>query len=144
MNPHQGVDVAWVAVDTAGRLAVFTTAGVGPMPASALRALDAAEAAMSPLPAVGGRRLLGNYSRPDYFVAFDEIGLFAYDWGDAHRTSAGSSGCYDLVAVPLRPVLVGELPKKLRLPFEATVITSSSFGAPQCRIATQHFAGADA
>src|SRR5262245_34687608 len=111
MNAQREIDLSWVAVDSAGRLAVFTTAGEGPVPASALQASAAAQAAVAELPVVGGNKLLVDYPRPDDFVAFAERGLYAYDWCDAHRTAAASSGCYELVAVPLRPVLVAELPK---------------------------------
>jgi len=136
MRAQRDVDMPWVAVDAAGRLAVFTTAGEGPVPASALRASAAAEAAVAELPIVGGNKLLVAYPRPDDFIAFAERGLYAYDWCDAHRTATASSGSYELVAVPLRPVLISELPESLRLPFEATLISGASFGASQCRVAT--------
>jgi hypothetical protein len=136
MNAQCDIDLPWVAVDAAGRLAVFTTADQGPVPASALQASAAVEAVVAELSVVGGSRLLVDYPRPDDFVAFAERGLYAYDWCDAHRTAAASKGCYELVAVPLRPVLIGELPEGLRLPFEATLITNACFGASQCRVAT--------
>jgi hypothetical protein len=136
MNAQPGIDMPWVAVDAAGRLAVFTTAGEGPLPQSALQVSAAAEAAVAELPTVGGSRLLVNYARPDDFIAFAGRGLYAYDWYDAHRTAATSSGCYELVAAPLRPVLIGELPQSLRSPFEATLMADTSFGTMQCRVAT--------
>jgi hypothetical protein len=136
MNAQRDIDLPWVAVDAAGRLAVFTSAGEGPVPASALQASAAAETAVAELPIVGGNKLLVDYPRPDDFVAFAERGLYAYDWCDAHRTAAAASGCYELVAVPLRPVLIAELPASLRAPFEATVLAGASFGVSQCRVAT--------
>ena len=136
MNAQRDIDLPWVAVDAAGRLAVFTTAGEGPVPASALQASAAVEAVVAELSVVGGSKLLVDYPRPDDFVSFAERGLYAYDWCDAHRTAAASKGCYELVAVPLRPVLIGELPEGLRLPFEATLIADACFGASQCRVAT--------
>jgi hypothetical protein len=136
MKAQRDIDLTWVAVDAAGRLAVFTSAGEGPVPESALQTSAAAEFAVAELPIVGGSKLLVNYPRPDDFVAFAERGLFAYDWCDAHRTAAASTGCYELVAVPLRPVQINELPAKLRAPFESTVLASASFGVPQCRVAT--------
>jgi hypothetical protein len=135
MDAHRGIDLTWVAVDAAGRLAVFTTAGEGPVPPSALQASASAEAAVAALPVVGGTQLLIDCPRPDDFIAFAERGLYAYDWRDAHRTAASSSGCYELVALPLRPVLIGELPKNLRFPFEATIVSSAPFGVPLCRVA---------
>jgi hypothetical protein len=136
MNAQRDIDLPWVAVDATGRLAVFTTGGEGPVPASALQALAAAEAVVAELSIVGGSNLLVDYPWPDDFVAFAERGLYAYDWCDAHRTAAAAKGCYELVAVPLRPVFIGDLPEGLRPPFEATLIADASFGTSQCRVAT--------
>ena len=136
MNDLRDIDLPWVAVDAGGRLAVFTTAGEGPVPASALRVSTAAEAAVAQLPIVGGNELLAKYLRPDDFIAFAERGLYAYDWSDAHRSGSDCTRCYELVAKPLRPVSIGELPEGLRFPFEATVIAGASFG--QSRVALSH------
>jgi hypothetical protein len=136
MNAQRDIDLPWIAVDVAGRLAVFTSAGEGPVPPSALQGSAAVEAVAAKLSVVGGSKLLINYPRPDDFVSFAERGLYAYDWCDAHRTAAASTGCYELVAVPLRPVLIGELPEGLRSLFEATTIADACFGASQCRVAT--------
>jgi hypothetical protein len=128
MNAQRDIDLPWVAVDAAGRLAVFTTAGEGPVPSSALRVSAAAELAVAQLPVVGGTELLVNYPRPDDFLGWAERGLFAYDWSDVHRSSANSSGCYELVAKPLCPVTLGSLSPELRAPFEATVLAAATFG----------------
>lgn len=128
MNSPRDIDLPWVAVDAAGRLAVFTTAGEGPVPSSALQVLAAAEAAVAQLPVVGATELLVKYSRPDDFVAWAERGLYAYDWRDVHRPRAERTGCYELVAKPLCPASLVGLSLDSRLPFEATVIAGVMFG----------------
>lgn len=138
MNEYRDIDLAWVAVDEDGRLAVFTTAGEGPVPPGALRVSTAAEAAVAQLPIVGGDELLAKYLRPDDFIAFAQRGLYAYDWSDAHRSHSDCTRCYELVAKPLRPVSISELPEGLRRPFEVTVIAGASFG--QSRITQSHIA----
>jgi hypothetical protein len=130
MNSSRDIDLPWVAVDGAGRLAVFTNAGEGPVPSSALRVSAAAEVAVAQLPVVGGSELLVRYSRPDDFVAWAERGLYAYDWNDVHRSHAERTGCYELVAKPLRPASLASLAHDLRTPFEATVIAGATFGQP--------------
>jgi hypothetical protein len=128
MNSPRGIDVSWVAVDAAGRLGVFTTAGEGPVPESALSVSAAADEVVCRLPVLGGHELLIKYLRPDDFVAFAERGLYAYDWSDAHRPRGDCTGCYELVAKPVRPVSIGELSPNFRVPFDATVISGASFG----------------
>ncbi len=139
MDSLRDIDLPWLALDAAGRLAVFTTAGEGPVPASALRVSVTAEAVLAQLPVVGGNELLVEYPRPDDFIAFAERGLYAYDWADAHRVHGDCTRCYELVAKPLRPVSIDELSPDLRSPFEATVIAGASFGEPRVsasRVAT--------
>jgi hypothetical protein len=131
MNYLRDVDLPWLALDAAGRLAVFTTAGEGPVPASALRVLNSAEAVLARLSVVGRHELLIEYPRPDDFIAFAERGLYAYDWTDAHRVSSDCTRCYELVARPLRPISIAELSPELRSPFKATVIAGASFGDPR-------------
>lgn len=128
MNASRDIDLPWVATDASGRLAIFTTAGEGPVPPSALQVSAAAEAAVAQLPVVGGSELLVRYSRPDDFLAWAERGLYAYDWRDVHRANAQRTGCYELVAKPLCPMLMIGLAPEMRLPFEATVIRGVAFG----------------
>ena len=128
MNSSRDIDLPWVAVDGEGRLAVFTNAGEGPVPSSALLVSSAAEAAVAQLPVVGGSELLVKYSQPDDFVAWAERGLYAYDWSDVHRSSAERTGCYELIAKPLHPASLVGIAQGLRSPFEATVIAGATFG----------------
>jgi hypothetical protein len=108
--PH-GRDYAWLGIDSAGHVGIFTNAGEGPIPTAVLcdRAkADLAEAFVRGLPERGGCKMIVSLPRPDDFIAFARRGLFAYDWQDAHRTS-NRVHCYELLARPDNPVSVDEL-----------------------------------
>src|SRR5687768_2934088 len=109
-----GIDAAWLAIDELGQVAVFTTAGQGPVPESALASLESAEADVLRLPAICEAIRVMAVPRPDSFVAFAERGFFAYDWSDAHRTSLGAIGGYELAAAPTIPVRTSQLPVGLQ------------------------------
>ncbi len=123
-----GIDAAWLAIDGLGQVAVFTTAGQGPVPKSALASIESAEADVLRLPAICEATRVMAVPRPDSFVAFAERGLFAYDWSDAHRTSSGSIGGYELAAVPTIPVRTSQLPAGLQSGASATRIPGIEFG----------------
>src|SRR5262249_20308087 len=85
--PH-GWDYAWLAVDACGHVAIFTNAGVGPIPVAVLadrKTADRAEELVRQLPERGGCELLVSFPRPDDFIGFARRGLFAYDWTDVSR-----------------------------------------------------------
>lgn len=125
----QGVDASWLAVDSMGRIAVFTTGGEGAIPLSALpSALDAEEMLQS-LEDVSDWTLVVDLPRPDDFVAFAKRGLFSYDWSDVHRTNHEALGCYELQASPVQPLSIEQLPEKLRSLAKATTLTLVTFGA---------------
>jgi hypothetical protein len=108
--PH-GLDYAWLAVDAVGHVAIFTNAGLGPIPAAVLadrEKVDRAEELVRQLPERCDYELFVTMPRPDDYVAFARRGLFAYDWEDAHRKT-GHTRRYELVTRPNRPVLVEEL-----------------------------------
>lgn len=113
-----GWDVEWVAVDRRGRVGVFTTGAVGPVPRGYLdpqSALDRIREAVWEMPERTGSALLVQLPRPDDYEALARRGLFAYDWCDVHRTS-GKSGLYELQARPVVPICYEELewPAELR------------------------------
>lgn len=113
--PEQ-VDCIWLAVDRAGHVAAFATAGVGPIPRSVLEevhTLRALELQVVDLPRVSAARLLVSYKRPDDFIGFAERGIFAYDWTDVHRTQLNQIGAYELVAVPANPLGIADLPQPI-------------------------------
>jgi hypothetical protein len=96
-------DLAWLAVDTSGRLAVFTTAGIAPIPSTVLdhpAEVRSAEELLRKLPTIGQSHLLVTLPRPDDYVGFARRGLFAYDWRDVHRTSNQHTNCYEIISRP--------------------------------------------
>ena len=74
-----GIDATWLAIDLAGNVAVFTTAGAGPVPASAIANIDDSDSAIELLEEVSDFTLLEKYARPDDFINYAKRGLFAYD-----------------------------------------------------------------
>ena len=101
-----GDDVEWVAVDRHGRIAVFTTGGVGPIPRAYLREpelLEKLTEALWRLPERSEAHALTDVARPDDYLAFARRGCFAFDWADVHRV-AERSGRYELQASPMMPI----------------------------------------
>lgn len=82
----QGREFDWFAVDKHGRLAMFSTAGEGPMPAAVLRSIvqhDAVSEAIE-TPNVGSELVWRDFGR---------AGLFVYDWAyDRYVRVAEPSG----------------------------------------------------
>src|SRR5690242_13821037 len=94
-----GIDYEWFAVDAAGHIAVFTTGGIGPVPAIVLdsnTAVDALDEFVLRLPVRGTGLMLVSLPRPDSYMAFAQRGVFAYDWADVHRVGKTCSGVYEL------------------------------------------------
>ena len=105
-----GIDVEWVAIDGRGRVGVFTTAGMGPIPSAYLDApgaLDLCFDAIRALPERTESILFAQVPRPDDFVAFARRGCFSFDWED---------GRYELQARPQAPMTfdAAEWPEVLR------------------------------
>jgi hypothetical protein len=125
----EGMDVAWIAVDALGQVALFTTGGQGPIPTTALASIELAEDEACSLPETGGYELLVDVPRPDDFIAFAKRGLFAYDWSDVHRIASRASGRYELQARPLVPLMLSDLPARMQLVAAATRLSGVSFGA---------------
>ncbi|MFK7743356.1 MAG: hypothetical protein AB8H80_23775 [Planctomycetota bacterium] len=105
--PH-GWDVEWVAVDQLLRVAIFTTAGDGPIPSGQLRrwkSFGTLSQALLAGPETCGHELFAKVPRPDDFVRFARHGFFAFDW---HSDGRGLPH-YRLQARPLQPRLVSDL-----------------------------------
>jgi hypothetical protein len=113
--PEQ-IDCVWLASDRVGHVAAFITAGRGPIPLVILDRIDFdhedVEPSVANLARVGDANLLVSVPRPDDFIAMAERGIFVYDWTDASRGS-GLLRAYELVAAPLSPIAVTELPNEL-------------------------------
>ena len=83
-----GREFDWYAVDDAGEVAVFATAGSGPVP-TLVRSSAQAHNEISDSIDVSG------WGTPQVWESYSKAGLFAYDWH-------GANGCYVRVAVPER------------------------------------------
>ncbi len=91
-----GMDVAWMAVDALGSVAIFTTGGVRPVPSTAVASIDITEPEVDSLPEISSFDLLVNLPRPDDFVSFAKRGFFAYDWStsiEQHSVISTATSC---------------------------------------------------
>ncbi len=111
-------DLAWIATDMAENVAVFITAGEGPIPRAVLdypdMALEEWEDRVLELPTSSEAKLLISVSKPEAYGKFAERGLFVYDWIDFHRSASQQVGYYEPVATPVRAMTLSLLPQPLR------------------------------
>jgi hypothetical protein len=122
-------DLAWLAVDAVWHLAVFTTAGIAPIPSRVLDHRELAERAeelLEQLPVIGDCQLLVSLPRPDDYIGFARRGFFAYDWEDVHRTG-GYSRCYEILARPTVPRSVDDITGELRVAAELVRLGTLAF-----------------
>jgi len=111
-------DVVWFGRDVDGRVAGFTTGGIGPVPQAVLDQkvmVGDMERQFRAAPVVGSAEMLRKFPRPDDYVAIAQRGGFAYDWSDAVRTKAERTGRYELVSKPTKPVRTSEIPVDIAL-----------------------------
>ncbi len=87
---RQGTEFDWFALDDAGEVAVFATAGFGPVPAQVRTASELHDA-------IGDRIAVAGWGTPTVWDSYASMGLFAYDWDDESR-------CYSRVGQPSRPI----------------------------------------
>ena len=113
-----GIDCVWLAADDEGRVAAFVTAGIGPIPLTAMalgeEAVEDLEGSIVEMPRFSEARLLAKLPRPDDFIAIAERGIFAFDWRDIHRSTVEDTQCYELIAAPITPINVEQLPNNIR------------------------------
>jgi hypothetical protein len=124
----QGFDVGWIATDAIGQVAIFTTAGLGPIPDSAIPSVEYSEEWVRSLPEVSDANLVTSMSGANAFVAFATRGFFAYDWSDVHRAAHQALNGYELQYRPLSPLTLYDLPAPLRALAELTLLSSVTFG----------------
>lgn len=124
----QDFDVGWIASDAIGQVALFTTAGSGPIPASALPSVENSEEWVLSLPELSDVDLVTSMSGANAFVAFAKRGFFAYDWSDVHRTERQALNGYELQNRPLNPLTLFDLPAPLRALAEVTRLSGVTFG----------------
>jgi hypothetical protein len=120
-----GAEFDWLACDTAGHVALFSTAGGGYAPPEFLRdteAHDGAIEAILALPASAAARFAPELP-PNCENTWREVaerGLFVFD-ADVH------GGPYRLVAVPAAPAHVADLPEPVRAVVSLVVFTHVRF-----------------
>ena len=112
-HPRLGIEFDWLGVDRQGHVAVFTTAGYGPVPVDVNQhhvGVDAALDRVSELPVTGSagdivrRAAGGDYSDWD---AYSAKGFYAYDW-------QVWDGPYQRLSSPTVPLSISQLPADLR------------------------------
>ena len=114
----QGVEFDWFAIDQDGHVALFATAGFGPVPASVLAASEAHDA-------VGESIAITGFGSSAVWQSYAQVGLFAFDWSD-------SEGSYVRVAQPSagkefkQAPAVAVIPGLLRLPLSFSNTTAVS------------------
>jgi hypothetical protein len=122
-------DYEWYSTDAAGHVAVFTTAGIGPIPISVLTARPLADAfaeAVWKMPARGRASMLVSLTTPDDYIHFASRGFFAYDWRDVHRT-AWKTHRYEMLSRPGTPIHLSELPEQFQSLLRSTAFGDLSF-----------------
>lgn len=107
----EGMECVWLASDQEGNLAVFITAGHGPIPKAALSEehFDGVDDLLQALrPRTTAEVFVADKNTAD-FEDLATLGLFVFDWKDAGRRDA-----YDLAAAPAEPMRVADLPANAR------------------------------
>jgi hypothetical protein len=103
----EGMECVWLASDQEGNLAVFITAGHGPIPKAALSEehFDGVDDLLHALrPRTTAQVFLTDKNTAD-FEDLATLGLFVFDWKEA-----GPRDAYDLAAAPAEPLRVADLP----------------------------------
>jgi hypothetical protein len=103
----QGIECVWIASDINGHVGAFITAGIGPVPVSALhsdQAIEELEDRLCMLPQISKAILVTSAKRPDDFINLAERGFFVYDWSDVHRTQGAALNAYEPIAIPANPI----------------------------------------
>ncbi len=122
-------DYEWYGCDEAGEVAVFTSAGIGPIPVGVLASRAVADSLAEmvwKLPERGGATMLVSLPRPDDYVHFASRGFFAYDWQDVHHTKFKSRR-YEMMSRPERPIQVSELPGEFQALVRSVVFSGLRF-----------------
>jgi hypothetical protein len=113
-HPWAYIDAVWLGVDLQGHVAVFTTAGFGPVPMEIdqhLADVEAAVVQVEQLPVIGSANYTGQPASGCYIpVDYSVRGFYVYDW-EAYRTYDGP---YTQMASPAVPVSVSQLPAEVR------------------------------
>ncbi len=102
VHAFSGLEFDWLACDSDGFVALFSTAGFGPVPEELPAMVDAVDAVldrMRALPLTGDEH---GTADPDEWIAAAQRGFFAFDWAHGHDR-------YEVEALPTRPVRIDEI-----------------------------------
>lgn len=118
-----GIDCMWIAVDQAGMLGAFMSAGEGDIPINAIQStiilLEGLEEKILQFPISSLVDLKKDIPRPNDFIALSGRGFFVYDWSGSHG--------YELISVPRTPIYIKQLPKNYLLYLQELYLKKSSF-----------------
>lgn len=120
-------DLEWYAIDGHGHLAMFTSAGPGPIPRVVFRDLEShlmLVEYLHNLPLRGRAEVLVRYPCMDDFQGAARRGFFAIDYEGEF-----ASGWYRLVARPETPLVLSELPSWVRQWLEPICLNEVSFAS---------------
>ncbi len=113
-----GIDASWIGIDRDSRVALFITAGNGPIPDIVLTSDDASifdlEDWIQELPIIAEVNLKIHVPDPSSFIEPAERGIYVFDWRNVVGPKPGQyTKTYEVVAIPSRPILFSELNDKL-------------------------------
>ena len=114
----QGIEFDWFVIDQRGCVALFATAGNGPVPASVLASSGAHSA-------IGDSITVSGFGSPDVWQSYAHAGLYAFDWSGSHSS-------YIRVAEPAGGIefnqthAVAAIPGVPRLPLSFSAVTAIS------------------
>lgn len=124
----RGLDVGWLATDAIGQVAFFITAGMGPIPESALASIEDGEEQVLSLPETSGVNWRAQADYSNAFAVFAKRGLFSYDWSDIHCCECNALNGYELKCDPQTPLTLLDLPAPLQVVAQATRFAAITFG----------------
>lgn len=123
-------DIMWAASDRDGRIAVFFSAGQGPIPKSFLQYEDydqeGLEAYMLGLPERGECITAGGQGLKNE-EKLARSGCYIFDWSDVHRSS-GLLEAYELDKIPSKPLTLDGLSPDVRKLLTAVALPNVTFG----------------
>ncbi len=108
VHDFSNLEFDWLACDADGFVALFSSAGFGPVPEESVAMADALDAAldrMNAMPIRSGATSIGGTTNPDDWMAAAQRGFFAFDWAHARDR-------YQIEALPNRPIRVDEVEDK--------------------------------
>ncbi len=124
-----GMDYEWFASDNQGRIARFTTGGLGPIPSAIIDGevlCKAAQSELAILPRRGEARVFVSIPKPDDFIRCAEAGFYTYDCDDLAPKRRSRS--YKLVSAPTSPLHLDDLSSVARNAVCLATLADVDFG----------------